>query len=135
MRKLTIVASLVVLAASFAPTALAQGKGKGKGNSAPSSYGITLQMVSADDNNDGPNFGDSVRFNVSPIDNTPLITVLCYQGASLVYAAGGYPADFTFVLASGAWTSGEAECTATVKTTVDGGKSNTLGTLSFHVGA
>jgi hypothetical protein len=132
MRRLTIVASLMVLAASFAPSALAQGKGKGKGKAAPATYSIGYEMVS-DVNNDGPSVGDSMRFTV-PTIGTPLITLLCYQGTSLVYVAGGYPADFVFVLGSGSWTSGAAECTATVKTTVDS-KTTTLGTLSFDVGA
>jgi hypothetical protein len=140
MRRLTIVASLVVLAASFAPLALAQGqgqgKGKGKGEALPTVYGITLAVISPDENNDGPNFSDSVRINVSSNATTnAFVTLMCYQGTSLVYANGGYPAGSAFTLASGAWTSGAAECTATAYTTVDGTKSTTLGTLSFHVGA
>jgi hypothetical protein len=134
MRKLTIVASLMVLAASFAPSILAQGKGKGKGNAAPTTYSIGLETVS-DVNNDGLSVGDSVRFTVPTIATTPWVSLVCYQGTSMVYALGGYPADKVFLLSSGAWTSGAAECTATVSTTVDGSKTTTVGTLSFPVGA
>ena len=136
MRKSIIAASLMVVAAGFAPSVLAQGQGKGKNkNETAIPYGISLAVIADANGNGLPNAGDSVRFNVSSATATPFVSLTCYQGTSLVYAAGGYPVDFVFMLRSGAWTSGAADCTATAYTTVDGTKTTTVGTLSFEVGA
>jgi hypothetical protein len=138
MRRLATVAALIVLAGSFAPATLAQGKGKGRKDAAPVVYGITLEVVfSADENNAGPTHGDSVKFNVSGTATTPFVSLVCHQGTTMVYALGGYPADHVFLLSSQAWTSGAAECTATVYTGADGSssKTTTVGTLTFQVGA
>jgi hypothetical protein len=133
MRRLAILASVMLLTASFSPSLFAQGKGKGK-QSAASVYSIALEVVN-DNGNNLPDYGESVKVNVSSTATSPFVSISCYQGPNLVYAGGGLPASFAFQLASTAWTGGEAECTARVYTTIDGSKTTTLGTLSFDVGA
>jgi hypothetical protein len=133
MRRLAILASVMLLTASFSPSLLAQGKGKGK-QAAASVYSIGLDIVD-DDGDSLPEHGETVKVNVSTSATNPFVSLSCYQGSAWVLAAGGLPVNFTFMLASSSWTGGEAECTATVYTTIDGSKTTTLGTLSFHVGA
>jgi len=133
MYRLTTLASvLLLLSASLAPSVLAQGKGKGKGHNAPA-YGMVLEMVNDVNSDDLPNFGDSVKFNVSTTATTPFVSLNCYQGSNWVYAAGGYPADSVFNLSANSWPGGAADCTATLYTTTDGSRTTTLATLSVHV--
>ena len=134
MRRFAILVSAILLTATFSPSLSAQGgqgKGKGKG-SAASVYSIALEIVD-DNGNSLPDHGESVKFNVSTTATNVYVSVSCYQGASWVYAAGGMPVNWTFKLASNSWTGGDAECTATVYTTIDGSKTTKLGTLSFSV--
>ena len=133
MRRLAILALVMLMTASFSPSLIAQGKGKGKTASA-SVYSIALEVVN-DNGNSLPDYGESIKVNVSTTATNPLVSVTCEQGTALVYAGGGWPTNWSFVLASGSWTGGEAECTARVYTSIDGSKTTTLGTLSFHVGA
>jgi hypothetical protein len=131
MYRSAVLASVLVLCAIFAPTALAQNKGKGQTSRV--AYSISLEMVN-DVNNDGlPNFGDSVMFNVAT--TSTFVSLNCYQGSSWVYAAGGYPAGSELLLSSNSWTGGAADCMVTVFTTTDGSRTTTLGTLSFRVEA
>ena len=133
MYRLTTLASvLLLLSASLAPSVLAQGKGKGKGQNAPA-YGIVLEMVNDANGDDLPNFGDTVKFNVSTTATTPFVSLSCYQGTTWVYAAGGYQADWNFTLSSNSWPGGAADCTATLYTTTDGARTTTLATLAIHV--
>ena len=136
MRRFTFLASIVLLSASVALSAQGgQGKGKGKQNQSSTVYGVGLELVN-DVNGDGVvNHGDSVKFNVQTPATSYFISLNCHQGSSWVYAAGGYPSTFSFVLSSDTWASGAAECSAAVYTTVDGSKTTTLGTLKFEVGA
>ena len=101
-RLATLASVLLLLSASLAPSVLAQGKGKGKGQNAPA-YGIVLEMVNDANGDDLPNFGDTVKFNVSTTATTPFVSLSCYQGTTWVYAAGGYQADWNFTLSSNSW--------------------------------
>src|SRR5262245_15568786 len=134
MYRAAVLAWVVVLCVVFAPTAVAQSKGKGKGGTNRIAYGISLEMVNDVNENDLPNFGDSVKFNVATTE-TFFVSLNCYQGSSWVYAAGGYPAGTELTLASNSWPGGAADCTVTAFTTTDGSRTNTLGTLSFRVEA
>ena len=131
MRRLAILVSVMLLTASFSPSLQAQGKGKGR-QPAAAIYSIALEIVN-DNGNGLPDWGESVKINASTTATNPFVSLSCYQGSSWVYAAGGLPLNWTFQLASNSWTSGGADCTATVFTTIDGNKTTTLGTLSFHV--
>ena len=136
MRRLAFLASIVMLSAGVALSAQGgQGKGKGKQNQSSPVYGVGLEMVN-DVNGDGvPNHGDSVKFVVNTPATSYFISLNCHQGSTWVLAAGGYPSTFAFTLSADSWTSGAADCSAAVYTTVDGSKTTTLGTLTFQVGA
>jgi len=134
MHRLATLATVVMLLASLAPAALAQGKGKGKNGSGTTAaaFGISLAMVE-DANGDGlPNWNDHVSFDVGTAVENPFISLSCYQGTSWVLAAA-YPASWTFNLAAVSWTGGDADCTATLYTTTDGRRTTTLATLAIHV--
>jgi hypothetical protein len=103
------------------------GKGSGGGGKKPGggttggTGTIALSMVT-DNNNDGlPSFGDRVTFIVQTTATPyPWVTLRCYQNGSLVYQTsnGIFPTSIgqIFTLGpSGLWTSGAAACTATLE--------------------
>ena len=136
-----LVAALVIVLA-LAPSALAGKGGKGKpGSSTSSTSTLSLKMV-YDRNADGaPNWNDQVTFNVSTTATLkPWVKLNCYQAGVWVststagfFAAYPWPPNFT--LASGGWTGGAGDCTATLYLVTSNGRSKTLATLSFHVDA
>lgn len=133
MRRLAVAALGVLLAASFGSSALAQGKGKGKGNAAAS---VTFTVVMVTDNNsDGlPNWGDQVTFNVSTPDTSdPRVQLVCSQNGEVVYGAT-WPLTPVLTLRSDVWQAGGADCTATAYYITDGTKKVAIGSLNFPVG-
>ena len=141
------VLSLAVLALALVPAAGLAAKGGGAGGGGGGKPGggggkpgggsgsssLTLVMVSDANGNGSPNWGDMITFNVSSTSTTPFVSVRCYQGGTLVYAADAgfydsypWPGARLMPLSSPSWTSGAADCT----TTVNGSPS-----LSFHVDA
>jgi hypothetical protein len=137
MARSSVIALLVVGLA--AGTALAA-KGGGKPAPNPSSGTLTLRMVT-DQNHDGlPNWGDSITWSVSTTATTkPYVALTCRQGTTTVYSASaGYFAGYLWpdskimVLMSPVWSGGAADCTGTLfMTTTKGNK--TLVTYPFHV--
>ncbi len=131
------VVGVIALTSSFAAP-------RGGGGGKPSGGGtISLAMVN-DQNVDGqPNYGDSIRFNVSTTATTePHVRLQCTQNGTLVYTAQtGYYASYpwpwsqTFTLKSGAWTGGAADCTATMYSLSNTGRTTDLATLKFVVNA
>jgi hypothetical protein len=129
-----------VLAASLAlvPSALA-GKG-GKPYSGGSSA-ITGPVMVVDNNADGlPNWDDTVTFNMSTTATTqPYVHLVC-SGNGIGYDswkgvfAGSLDTNWNFVLASGGWTSGAADCTAWLGMYTKQGFKQ-LASTSFHVDA
>jgi len=99
-------------------------------------------MVADLNGNGSPNYGDTVTFNVSTTATTePHVSLKCYQSATLVYsAATGYYASYPWpwtqnmTLSSSSWTSGAADCTATLYY-FSGRKTVTAKTLAVHVDA
>jgi hypothetical protein len=87
-----------------------------------------------------PHWGQQVTFNVSTTATTePNVSLNCYQNGSLVYGAvagfyPSYPWPWTqiFTLSSPSWTSGAADCTASLYY-FSGKKTVTLATLRFGV--
>jgi hypothetical protein len=130
-----LVPSLALLIA--APAAFA-GKGGGKpsgGTGGTSS--LTLVLL---DSTDGvAHQGQRVTFSVATTaTDRPFVRLDCYQGSAWVYTASAgffpdYPWSKEFFLTSSGWTSGAADCTATMYMTKDGSRVTNLATLSFHV--
>jgi hypothetical protein len=114
------------------------GGGTGGGGTTSGVGSLSLKMV-IDANGDGlPNWNDHVTFTLSTSATSPFVRVDCYQGSTWVYVASvGYfdaylwPKEFT--LSSTSWSSGAADCTATLYTSTDGSSTTTLATLPFHV--
>ena len=132
MRRFLILAAIVVMAWSAAPSALGQqGKGKKPGNQSSAS---TLNWVMyTDQNNNGyPNWGDAITFQVSTTETSnPQVQLTCYQNGDVVYGAV-WPITPVLTLSSRAWTGGAADCTATAYY-FNGSKNTTIASLNFTV--
>ena len=117
------------------------GKGGGKGGGTTGSGTITLKMVT-DANNDGPNWGDQITYDIVQTATTePRVETLCYQNNEMVLDAvtgfyDSYPFPWTQIIAlkSQKWTSGAADCTTQLYSW-NGWARTTIGTTSFHVSA
>ena len=124
------------------PVLAAKGGGHGGGGKGgDSSSTLTLRMVN-DQNQDGaPNWNDQVTFDVSTTaTDKPWVRLDCYQSGTWVSTSTAgffeaYPWEPNFTLASGGWTSGAGDCTATLYMVTSNGRSRTLATLDFHVDA
>lgn len=111
-----------------------------KPGSGSSSVVLSLPPV-VDNNGDGlPNWGDTVTFNVSTTATTqPYINLVC-SGNGVGYSSwkgvfpGSLDTNWNFVLSSGGWTGGAADCTATLGMYTKHGFSK-LTSTSFHVNA
>jgi len=140
MHRLVILASVAMLAASsvncanssepssaniLAPssdaTSLRGGNKPGPGGGSGTGGSLAPKMV-ADLNNDGvPSFRDTVTFVVQTTATAyPYVTLKCYQNGTLVSqdtnAMFAYSLDQNFTLGPTlAWTSGAADCTATLE--------------------
>jgi hypothetical protein len=132
-----VVVSLALVPAAFA------GKGAGGGGK-PSSGGyssITGPVMVVDNNGDGlPNWGDTVMFNISTTATAqPYVHLVCsgngvgYDSWKGVFA-GSLDTNWNFVLSSGGWTSGAADCTAWLGMYTKQGFKQ-LASTSFHVDA
>jgi hypothetical protein len=138
------VASIAILAFALilTPAALAA-KGRGGKPSGGSTSGSSIRLAPLvfDANTNGlPNHGDVVTFIVSTAATEPFVNVRCYQNGALAlnswrgYFDGSLDTSRDFILGSGAWPSGAAECTAKLERYARN-KWNVLATTSFHVGA
>ena len=117
------------------------GKHGGGGSTTGGSATATVVMVTDVNGNGSPNWGDTIRFNITTTAAEPNVNLYCYQGGSLVYGAttgyyASYPWPWTqnMTLSSPSWTGGAASCTATISA-YSGSTSTTLGSMSFSVGA
>jgi hypothetical protein len=119
------------------------GKGGGKsrgGNSGNSS--LSVAMVHDVNGDGGPNWGDTITFDVSTTDTTqPNVSLSCKQEGVVVYGAvagfyEGYPWPWTqeMALASTAWSGGAADCTAVLQK-YSGTKVIDLATITFTAAA
>jgi hypothetical protein len=137
--RIAILAALAVAAFALVPAALAD-KGGAKGGSPASTLNLVVLGASAAGSAQTvPQWGQQITFDVSTDAAYPSVEVDCYQGGAWVYQqiVGFYPmfADQTFTLKSFYWTSGAADCNATLYTTGKSGARQTLATTSFHVSA
>jgi hypothetical protein len=127
---------VLVLSLGLVPAAFA-----GKGNR-PSSGSSTIsdpQMVT-DRGTPGLSFGDTVTFNMSTTATAqPYVHLVC-SGNGIGYDswkgvfAGSLDTNWNFVLSSGGWTSGAADCTAWLGMYTKQGFKQ-LASTSFHVDA
>jgi hypothetical protein len=133
-----VVFGLVGGAIGWAAFAAPHNGGKGGG-----SNGSISLVLSTDVNGDGlPNWGDTVTYSVSTTaTSAPSVKTVCTQNGSVVlhsessfYAGNPFAYTNYVPLKSDVWTSGAADCTATMfynshKQQV------TLATISYHVNA
>ena len=127
---------LAAASPSFAaPKASSGSKGGGKGGGATGSF--SLVMVTDQNGNGLPNWGDGITFDVSTTASLPYVEVSCYQGGVKVYTqrAGfyaGYAWTRTYTLQGFYWTGGAADCNAVLTSwNSSGTSSTTLATMSF----
>jgi hypothetical protein len=135
--RFTLTATLAVLLLVIAPTALA-GKGSGKGGGGGKTGSGSLSLVLLNSTDGLPHHGQQVTFSFTTTADRPFVSLNCYEGGVWVYSASAgffpdYPWSTNFALANTSWTSGAADCTATLYTTTDGIRTTTLATLNFHV--
>jgi hypothetical protein len=132
--------TIAVLAISLAlvPAAFA-GKGHQAGSGGASS--ITGPVMVVDNNANGlANWGDTVTFNMSTTATAqPYVHLVC-SGNGIGYDswkgvfAGSLDTNWNFVLSSGGWTGGAADCTAWLGMYTKQGFKQ-LASTSFHVDA
>jgi hypothetical protein len=94
---------------------------------------LSLVILNAPD----ANYGEGVKFNVTTNAPWPFVDLDCSQDGSPVYHStvgyyGGWPWGDTFTLSGWAWTSGGADCVATLYNS-DGSSPTTLATVPFFV--
>jgi hypothetical protein len=132
--------ALIVLPAAFAGKGGKAGGGRG-GSSTDASSSLALKMVYDQNLNGAPNWRDQITFDVSTTATTkPWVKLNCYQaGVWVATSSAGffpaYPWPPNFGLSSGAWTSGAADCVATLYKVTSNGRQRNLKTLNFHVDA
>lgn len=134
------VVGVIALTSTFAAP---RGGGGGKTNC--SGCSLSVKMVTDNNNNGLPNWNDTITFNiVDPNTTAPHVEVLCYQNSTLVYSATGgffagypWPWSVNMPLASDAWKSGAADCTANLYHIASTHKTSQVVdyVLNFHVGA
>jgi hypothetical protein len=125
----------------FGPSSVDAKGGGGKpsgGGTTGGSSSLSLVMVTDNNANGGPNWGDQITFNISQTATTePHVDLKCTQGGTVVLGAtagfyASYPWPWTQImtLSSPSWTSGAADCTATLYYFA-GTKNVVLSTLRF----
>jgi hypothetical protein len=112
-----------------------------KGDGGKPTSGGTIELRVLDGGDSVPNHGETVTFDVSTTATTrPSVALSCYQDGTWVYAGSvgyfpEYPWDQFFILRNQTWSSGAADCTAKLYYTNSRGRTVTLTTVGFHVGA
>jgi hypothetical protein len=136
----TVAITMLVLAV-VVPVAVA-GKRKPGGGTPGGGGSLAVAMVADANQNGAPNWGDTIRFNVSTTATTePHVNLKCSQNGVVVYGAttgyySTYPWPWTqnMTLSSQSWTGGAASCTATLSA-YSGTSITTRASLSFSVAA
>lgn len=134
--------AIIGVAAIYTSYAAPNGNGK-PGGSGIGSGSISLSLPPVTDNNiDGqPNWGDVVRFNISTTATQPRVKMVCSQnnvvvaqGAEAYYS--GTLDDGNFGLFSSTWTSGAADCVASLQQYSSKGRGSWIDlgvSTTFHV--
>lgn len=132
----------LVLALTLIPAAFAAKGGGGSKPGGGGSAGLNLVLVTDQNGNGSPNFGDTITYSVSTTaTSAPSVKTTCSQNGTAVlwtqasfYAGNPFAYMDYLALESGMWTSGAADCTAVMYYS-SGKRTVTLSTLSFHVDA
>jgi hypothetical protein len=133
---------VVVLIAGTAFAAKGTGGGGHNKPSGGSTSGGTISLANplvVDKNGNGlPNWGDTVTFDISTTATTqPYVNLVC-SGTGVSYSSwrgyfdGSLDSNWDFVLGSGGWTSGAADCTAWLGMYTKSGYQR-LASTGFHV--
>ena len=125
--------------ASVSAPAAKGGNAKGGGGNTNDNYTLTLRMVTETTENDLPNWGERVTFDVWTTATTqPNVSLTCSQNGVVVYGAeAGYYESYplqTMQLTSLAWQGGAASCVAKLYY-FSGTRIINLGSISFTVAA
>lgn len=134
MRRLTVLASVIVLTAGSGSLVSAQqGNGKGKGgNTVSTSSSLSLVLTNDVNGNGSPDWGDTITFDVLTTETShPYVFLSCYQNGTMVASSVSWPEPTT--LYSRLWQSGAADCTAELYYFTN--RKVVLATLNFSVGA
>jgi hypothetical protein len=136
LSKIAISATIAVFLV-FAGTAFA---GKAPSSSISGPYVVTTSTAPTAPSTTAPQFGDTVTFNISTTQTgNPFVHLVCSgtAGNPVGYDswAAFWPTAGSFILSSGGWTSGAADCTANLVTYVNSTKYKVLASTSFHVDA
>ena len=108
------------------------------GGSTTTRSSLAWKMVVDANANGAPNWNDQVTFTLTTSETKPWVRLDCYQGGAWVStSSAGFFADYPwppyFTLASGGWTSGAGDCTATLYKVTSNGRTRNLATTTFHV--
>lgn len=114
-----------------------------KGGGGSYSGTVTGPVLVTDTNSNGvANWGDTITFSVNSNYTAnsagPWVDMYCYQNGAFVYSqtAGfgpDYPWAANYTLSSAYWTSGPANCTATLYYNAKNGRHVDMSTLKFDV--
>jgi len=143
LQRIALTASLLGALALAGAAFAVNGAGSNKSSSSSISAPLIVSSTTASPTTptSGPSYGDTITFNVSTTaTDMPFVNLVCYQNGALVLNGTGLfsAADTsvkTFVLASGLWTGGAADCTATLFMYTNSVKTKVLASTSFHADA
>jgi len=134
--RFALIASVAALCLTYVPAALAAKGGGGPGGTTSTSS-ISLVVLNSPDGL--PHWDGEVTFKVSTTaTEQPFVNLLCYQNGALVaegwegYFEGSLNSSRIFVLDSGVWQGGAADCTAWLDLHTKHGWQR-LASTSFHV--
>jgi hypothetical protein len=139
----TVQIGTIILALALVPAALAaKGGGGGHHGNGGTTGSSSISLVLLNSTDGLAHYGQDVTFNVSTTaTSSPYVELDCYQSGALVYMNSkgffpSYPWGQVFTLSSGAWTSGAANCTATLYSmNASGTRRTDLKAMSFDVSA
>jgi hypothetical protein len=134
MRKSTITTLLALVVALAAVSIASAAKGS-------SSLNLVVVGSTGSAATVTPTYGSTITFDVQTNETAwPNVNVRCWQGSAFVYDGwgafwAGAAVGQDFVLSSGYWTSGAADCTARLVSFDKQGREQTLATTTFDVNA
>jgi hypothetical protein len=146
---LVFVLSLTLVPAAFAGKGGGTGAGGGGGGGGHKGGGTTYTgsfvganpVMVTDNGTPGVSYGDAITFSVTDTATYYGVRVVCSQNGVQVWTQtqGFYPGwmwGTTYWLTGGSWTSGAANCTATLfSQNADGTNTQTQATMTLNVAA